>query len=326
MDKALRAIHQLTQNIRLTNDLAPCPPRGMEPEEIDLHHLDYEFPKVKIKPQGNKLLLEQKQPQSLANSSAPPGKSHPSGAPCASKPSYTSIYSSAISASAIETEKARHADKKTEHVMAEKASDRQHQKKEAKSNDVKRVGIRRASTHLLVGKQQLNMPHSWTTSASTIVIPGKSIMQPGIIAPPNKDEAKALLPQFYGRNQFAIDAARGNIDMIRRFIAVYPETDVGPSEYSPSPLKEAAKNGHLDVVEALLPKASEQIRIDTLCSVCSATTDKEQQTKLTPIVKALAQTVEQKDRNDVLNAATEPIGDNNHWNWVFDTLSATWIG
>lgn len=323
MDKALRAVYQLTQNTKLTKDLAPRPPRGMEPEEMDLHHLDYQFPKVGIKTQGSKLLSEQKQPQSLANSSVPPSKSHLMGAPSTSKPSYTNIHSSAASPSPIETEKARQADQNTKHVIAEKTSDKPHQEKETKSNHVRKAGIRQAGTHLPVGQQQLNMSHSWTTSASTVVIPGKSIMQSGIIDPSNKDEAKAPIPEFYGRDQFAIDAARGNIDMVRRFIAAYPETDAGPSEYSPSPLMEAAKNGHLDVVEALLPKASEQIRIDTLYSVCWAAKNEEQRTKLEPIVRALAPSVEKKNRGDVFYAANFVPGsrcDFSHYSWISATL------
>jgi hypothetical protein len=325
MDKAWHAMRQLAQNTRLTEGLAPRPPGRMEPEGMDLHHLDYKFPKVACKPQGNKLLPEQKQPQLLADSSAPPGKSNLAGSPYASKPSYTGIDSSPVSQHAIESEKSRQADQGSEHVSAAKAPDTRHQAKESKGNSVQRAGIRQAGTHLPVGHEPLNTVHSWTMSASTIATPIKSMGQPGVITPANQDEAKALLPQFYGRNQFATDAARGNIEMVRRFIAAYPETDAGPSEYSPSPLKEAAKNGHLDVVEALIPKASGEVRIDTLCAVCWAGTDEEQQTKLAPIVKALAQSVKKKDNGDVLNAATDPIRDPKHSDWIFETLVDAWI-
>lgn len=327
MDKTFNAVRQFAESIGLKKSaLAPRPPRGMEPREMDLHDVDYHFPKLTNKTREKTLLPVQDHSQLSAKSSTMERKIDSSPSPSSSKPSYLSVNSASTSPDTTQIGNSMKTDRITEHLAAEKPTIASHQAKEAKecrgiiAHKIRAVKI---GTELPVGHEQLKTAHAWTMSATTITMPDKFMSQPGVATLLNQNEAKALPPQFYGRNQLARDAAQGNLNNVSLFIAAYPEADVGPGEYSPSPLMEAARNGHIDVVKALVPRASEKVQLDALCEVFRIATSTEKRQALAPVIHALAQEFKDRDKNDSLNTITENLT-GEHFDWVFDTLIKEW--
>lgn len=327
MDKTANTINQFARFIGLNNrGLAPRPPWNLQPREIDLHSLEYDFPKIANKTPEKTLLPAKNKSQLSANSSELTNKINASGFPSASKPAYLSVDCLSASPDAPEGKDGKTADGKTEHLTVKKPSIKQYQPKEAKERKGNIVRIAQAEecdTQLPVGQGQLRIKTALAMSASTVAMPSKSINQRSATALLNQEQAKALLPELYGRNQFANDAARGNLDKVNLFIAAYPEADAGPSEYSPSPLIEAARNGHIDVVKALIPRASEKVQLDALCEVFRIATSTEKKQALEPVIHTLAQGFKNRDKNDYLNTITENVPDE-HFDWVFDTIIKEW--
>lgn len=329
MDKVLNTLHQIKGFVELKNNApAPRPSWNKQPREMDLHSLDYDFPKVASRTQKKALLPAQRQLQSSANSPTPGSNvAVVSGFPSASKPSYLNANYFPPSQDAKKDVKSKNADEKTAHLTSEKPLIKQHQKKEEQQR--RRNIVRSApgggdGTQLPVGHKQLKTAQAWTMSATIVATPAESMSQPDITAPLSKEVAKAQLPEFYGRNQFAHAAAQGKLKEVNLFLAAYPETDAGPGEYSPSPLIEAARNAHPDVVKALMPKASEKVQIDALSAVLHGATTESERMKLADTIEVLAKGFKENQKNDVFNAICDPISGTEQLDWVFETLMKIW--
>lgn len=293
---------------------------------MDLHDVDYNFPKLTNKNREKTLLPVQDHSQLSAKSLTVERKIDSSPSLSSSKPSYLGVNSVSTSPDTTQIGNSMKTDRITEHSAAKKPTIASHQAKEAKERRgiiAHKIRAVKIGTELPVGHEQLKTAHTWTMSATTITMPDKSMSQPGVAASLNQNEAKALLPQFYGKNQLARDAAQGNLNNVSLFIAAYPEADAGPNEYSPSPLTEAARNGHIDVVKALIPRASEKVQLDALCEVFWVATSTEKRQALAPVIHALAQEFKDRDKNDSLNTITENLT-GEHFDWVFDTLIKEW--
>lgn len=301
------------------------PSKKIQPKGIDLHSIDYDFPAVRNNKPTGKAHLNQERPQAqlLTSSLESASKSHSVGFLHASKPSYASDNSASACPDTIENEKSEQAHETTRQFASTKMSDAGHQAKKIKGITRPSEGISETDIPSPAKQGQSDIVRALIASASTVEIYCAPTTQPKPITLPDQEQAKALLPALYGRNQFATDAANGNITMVKLFLAAHPETDAGPSEYSPSPLQAAAENGHLDVVEALIPKASEQIRVDTLRSLCLLATDEEQQTILNPIVKSLARSVKTQyvwDRFKEVTKGLIAVRGNSQYQWAMDTV------
>ena len=206
----------------------------MQPEEIDLHSIDYDFPVFRNNKPTGKAHLNRERPQAqlLTSSLESASKSHSVGFLHASKPSYESDNSASACPDTIENEKSEQAHETTGQLASKKMSDAGHQAKEIKGITRPNEGISETDIPSPANQGQSDIVRALIASASTVEIYCASTTQPKPITLSDQEQAKALLPPFYGRNQFATDAAKGNITIVKLFLAAYPETDAGPSEYS----------------------------------------------------------------------------------------------